>query len=172
MPKGLRADEEFLREYAERRTRWTTGTGTTAAVVDTDQRARRMPEDSATEPRVPVRTQPSPPLAHVIEPPSKYHNKKTNGYASKREALRAAELHALAAAGAITDLREQVPYLLVPKAVEGGRVIERAACYIADFVYRANGEEVVEDCKGMRTDTYVLKRKLMLMIHGIRITET
>ena len=39
MSKGLRADEEFLREYAAKRTRWQTGTGTTSAVVDTQRPA-------------------------------------------------------------------------------------------------------------------------------------
>jgi hypothetical protein len=114
-------------------------------------------------------------VAHVIEPPapSKYHNKRTNGYASKKEAKRAAELQRLAAAGKITDLREQVRFIIVPKAIgEDGRIIERASFYQADFVYRSGGEEIVEDCKGMRTPYYVLKRKLMLMVHGIRILET
>ena len=46
----------------------------------------------------------------------------------------------MAASGAITDLREQVPYLLVPKAVDsGGRVIERAAHYIAVSSISATG---------------------------------
>lgn len=46
MPKGLRADEEFLREYAAKRTRWQTGTGTTSAVVDT-QRPAAAPTSGA-----------------------------------------------------------------------------------------------------------------------------
>ena len=43
---------------------------------------------------------------------------------------------------------------------------------MADFTYYENGEYVVEDCKGYRTDTYKLKKKLMLWVHGIRIKET
>mgnify|MGYP002361318418 CR=1 FL=1 len=46
MSKGLRADEEFLREYAAKRTRWQTGTGTTSAVVDT-QRPAAAPTSGA-----------------------------------------------------------------------------------------------------------------------------
>lgn len=38
MSKSLRMSEEQYREQAARRTRWQTGTGTTSAVVDTDQR--------------------------------------------------------------------------------------------------------------------------------------
>ena len=54
-----------------------------------------------------------------------------------------------------------------------GRVIEREAVYIADFVYKdAEGREVVEDCKGMRTRDYLLKRKLMFFRFGIRIMES
>ena len=178
MSKGLRADEEFLREHAAKRTRWQTGTGTISAVVDT-QRPAAAPSSGAGNAAGALPFAPSAaaghPIAHIVEPPlpSKYGNKRTDGYASKREAKRAAALKIMAASGAITDLREQVPYLLVPKAVDsGGRVIERAAHYIADFVYLRDGTEVVEDCKGMRTPEYVLKRKLMLMVHGIRITET
>ena len=33
------------------------------------------------------------------------------------------------------------------------------------------GKEVVEDAKGMRTRDYILKRKMMLYFHGIKIQE-
>jgi hypothetical protein len=33
------------------------------------------------------------------------------------------------------------------------------------------GETVVEDTKGFRTKDYVIKRKLMLWVHGIKIHE-
>ena len=43
---------------------------------------------------------------------------------------------------------------------------------IADFVYKdKNGVLVVEDTKGVRTADYVIKRKLMLWVHKIRIKE-
>lgn len=149
MTKGaLRWTEEQYEADAKRRGRWQRG----CEIVNTET------------------------VAHVVEPPapSKYRNQKTDGYASKKEARRAAELKHLAQTGAVSDLREQVAYLIVPKAIgPDGRVIERAAHYVADFVYRdATGREVVEDTKGMRTDVYKLKRKLMLMVHGIRIVET
>ena len=52
-------------------------------------------------------------------------------------------------------------------------LIERSCRYVADFVYtdRATGRTVVEDTKGFRTKEYIIKRKLMLHVHGIRIKE-
>jgi len=43
--------------------------------------------------------------------------------------------------------------------------------YVADFVYETDGFLVVEDVKGLKTRDYVLKRKMMLYMHGIRIQE-
>jgi hypothetical protein len=107
---------------------------------------------------------------------SKYKNEKTNGYSSKKEAKRATELKLLLKAGKIRNLREQVRYELIPK--QDG---ERACSYVADFVYDEAVIEkhwsgprwfpVVEDAKGMRTPLYVIKRKLMLRVHGIKIRE-
>ena len=95
----------------------------------------------------------------------KYRNKPTTGYASRKEANRAKELELLQKAGQISDLDSQVRFEIIPK--QGG---ERAAHYIADWTYIEDGELVVEDCKGVRTRDYVLKRKLMLWVHnrGVR----
>ena len=60
---------------------------------------------------------------------------------------------------------------LIPSQYRDGRCVERAAHYIADFVYMEDGKKVVEDTKGFRTKDYILKRKLMLMVHNIRIKE-
>lgn len=74
-------------------------------------------------------------------------------------------------AGEISDLRLQVPYELVPTFKIGSEIF-RATKYVADFVYRdKDGNEVVEDSKGMRTDVYKLKKKLMAYIHHIVIQE-
>ena len=45
--------------------------------------------------------------------------------------------------------------------------------YVADFVYSdvRSGETVVEDAKGMHTRDYIIKRKLMRYVHGIKIRE-
>lgn len=57
---------------------------------------------------------------------------------------------------------------------DGVRLLEKSVCYVADFVYTIaeTGENVVEDSKGVRTKDYIIKRKLMLAVHGIRIKET
>ena len=72
-------------------------------------------------------------------------------------------------AGLIRDLETQVVYELVPKCGNN-----RPVTYRADFRYldTERDEIVVEDCKGVRTDTYKLKRKLMRWVHGIEIKET
>lgn len=110
---------------------------------------------------------------------SKYHNKKVilDGllFDSKKEAGRWAELQLLQKAGEIRELQRQVPFVLIPTQKDEltGRVLEREARYIADFVYRDNHTHklIVEDTKGMKTELYRLKKKLMLYRHGIRIRE-
>ena len=49
------------------------------------------------------------------------------------------------------------------------KLLERECSYIADFVYIKNGKIVVEDTKGVRTKEYIIKRKLMLYVHNIRV---
>lgn len=105
---------------------------------------------------------------------------------SKREAKRWKELKLMEDVGLIEDLRRQVKYVLIPaqrepdrmdfsKSARGkvikGKVIEREVAYYADFVYLRDGKTVVEDAKGMRTEVYKLKRKLMLWVHDIQIKE-
>lgn len=104
---------------------------------------------------------------------NKYHAEKSGGYASRKEHRRANELKLLQRAGIIKHLREQVTYELIPTQRDvNGKVIERACSYVADFVYTdKDGNLVVEDTKGMRTEVYRIKRKLMLHVHGIRILE-
>lgn len=97
---------------------------------------------------------------------SKYRAVRTNGYASKREANRAAELELLERVGAIKNLRKQVKFELVPK-----RDGERAVNYYSDFVYEQDGKQIVEDVKGFRTPVYRLKRRLMQEKFGITIQE-
>ena len=117
----------------------------------------------------------------------KYHNKKCSygglTFDSKHERDRYCELLILQKAGKISGLRCQVPFRLVPEqrgpdtlGPRGGRrrgkLIEKAVDYVADFVYLDElGKTVVEDAKGVRTKDYIIKRKLMLHVHGIRIRE-
>ena len=106
---------------------------------------------------------------------SKYRNQKiiVDGitFDSKKEAKRWAELKLLERAGKIFNLQRQVPFVLIPKQVRDGKVAERPCVYKADFVYEENGEDVVEDVKGIRTKEYAIKRKLMLWQFGIEIKE-
>lgn len=115
------------------------------------------------------------PQKKVAQKASKFGNKKVvvNGieFDSKREARRYLELKAMETAGEIRDLRRQVPYLLLHSQRIDGKVVEREVKYVADFVYEQNGETVVEDAKGHRTKDYIIKRKMLLYFHGIRIRE-
>ena len=123
---------------------------------------------------------------------SKYHAKKTEVdgivFDSKREAQRYQQLKLMEKAGVICDLKRQVKYELIPAQYINGKCVERAITYTSDFEYyilkplrqktvmaepdaKAVGQHVVEDVKGMRTDVYRIKRKLMLYKYGILITE-
>ena len=106
---------------------------------------------------------------------NKYRNIRQGAFDSKKERERWNELRLLERAGAITKLQRQVPFEIIPSQYRDGKCIERAAKYIADFTYYENGELVVEDVKSeitRKNKDYILKRKLMLEKHNIRIRET
>jgi hypothetical protein len=119
---------------------------------------------------------------------NKYKNQKIVvdhiAFDSKKEANRYFELRMMEKAGKIADLKRQVKYILIPAqrepdhigprgGITKGKLIERECAYIADFMYKdlEKDEYIVEDTKGFRTPEYIIKRKLMLWVHGIRITE-
>lgn len=106
---------------------------------------------------------------------TKYKNKKVTFdgevFDSKKEASRFIELRLLERAGKIQELRRQVEFELIPSQKLNGKTIERKCSYRADFVYSENGKTVVEDTKGFRTKEYIIKRKLMLYVYGIKIKE-
>ena len=90
-------------------------------------------------------------------------------YPTRREAEGYCREHGLQLASITKSHRTEPVYKKV--------VFEQAAVYTADFVYwsRDIGGIVVEDCKSEITrkeKDYVLRRKLMLYVHGIRIVET
>ncbi len=95
---------------------------------------------------------------------------------SRKEANRYRELKLLERAGVIQDLQRQVKYVLIPAQRENSKTIEREVDYIADFVYIQDGEQVVEDVKGYKGSVayrlFVIKRKLMLQVYGIKVKET
>lgn len=110
--------------------------------------------------------------------PSKYKNKKCEmlgfNFDSKKEAHRYLELHTMKMAGQITDLRLQVKFELLPAQYENGKCIEKSCHYVADFTYQTPEGLEVEDVKSEATrklPLYILKRKLMLFIQGIKIKE-
>lgn len=106
---------------------------------------------------------------------SKYNNRKIRVggelFDSKREYNRWCELRLLERSGIICNLQRQVKFRLIDSQKTPERT-ERPCDYIADFVYYENGNRIVEDCKGMRTDVYKIKRKLMLERYNISIKET
>lgn len=117
---------------------------------------------------------------------TKYGSKKVeidgHVFDSKKEAMRYCELVKLQKAGRISNLELQKPYELIPAQREPstmtktgkekkGKVIEKSVKYVADFVYVKDGKTIVEDTKGFRTADYIIKRKLMLYVFGIKIKE-
>lgn len=103
---------------------------------------------------------------------SKFRNVPTAGYHSKREAKRAWELGVLANNQQIVDLQEQVVFILAEKNDADKRPLR----YVADFVYKEwdskQWVEIVEDCKGYRTEVYKVKKRWVWEKFGIRIRET
>lgn len=122
----------------------------------------------------------------------KYGNRKVTlddgtKFDSRREYQRWLELQLLERAGRISNLRRQVKFVLIPAqyreherfGAKGKpvrplkKLLEHECSYVADFVYYDDdlSETVVEDAKGVRTDAYVIKRKLMLERYGIQVRE-
>ena len=94
---------------------------------------------------------------------------------SKKEAKRYVELQKKQEEGEITDLRLQVPFELVPSftiEIDGKKRKRRNIRYIADFTYYENGQKVIEDVKGRKTEIYKLKKKLFEYKYKVTIKET
>ena len=106
---------------------------------------------------------------------TKYHNRKAelDGiiFDSERERDRYAELKVLEKAGEIQGLALQPVFELVPAIKENGKIVQRAVTYKADFSYMRNDEIVVEDAKGVKTDVYRLKKKLMRYRYHVVVQE-
>lgn len=117
-------------------------------------------------------------IKKMINDKSKYKNKKSvydgHTFDSKKEMERYIGLKMLEKIGEITSLELQKKYILIPK--QKG---ERECSYYADFVYKnKSGETIVEDVKAysktkgryLTTAEFRIKKKLMLWVHGIKIT--
>lgn len=109
---------------------------------------------------------------------NKYRNKTDYRgkirFDSQKEAARYDELILLLKTGKIRFLKLQPEFTLQEAFITPDGEKSQAIKYRADFSYeiRANDkwEFVVEDVKGVKTQLYLMKRKMMLD-KGIRITE-
>lgn len=105
---------------------------------------------------------------------------------SGKECDRWEELLAMEQRGEIADLQRQVVFTLVPAQYLEKLVVvrkkeklkkyraEAPITYKADFTYQQDGKFVVEDVKSEYTrhlPDYIIKRKLMLYIHNIKLKE-
>lgn len=123
----------------------------------------------------------------MYAPRNKYHAKKVTicgiEFDSKKEGMRWLLLKDMERRGEISDLRRQVPFELLPaiyrdvvvhlktKDKVERKLVQRAVHYVADFVYNKDGRQIVEDTKGLRLPDYILKKKMMLALKGIEISE-
>lgn len=98
---------------------------------------------------------------------AKYGNTRVasadGAFDSKAEYARWIDLNLLLKAGEITDLQRQVKYPLTAHNQLIGH-------YVADFVYQRNGEEVIEDVKGHRTQLFIWKARHFRAQYGKDIT--
>ena len=85
---------------------------------------------------------------------------------SRAEARRYSELLLMQYSGLISHLVCHPSWLLVVNGVKIGK-------YTADFQYVVldNQTIITEDVKGVRTRDYILRKKLMLALHGIDVKE-
>lgn len=102
---------------------------------------------------------------------NKYNAKKVTidgiEFASGKEGKRYGDLKLLVRAGEITSLDMQPRFDFELNDIFIG-------FYKADFRYYDHKTKawVIEDVKGVKTDVYCLKKKMMWAFHGIKIFET
>ena len=101
--------------------------------------------------------------------PQKYGNvtvESTDGFFdSKAEYTRWCQLKLLERGGVIRNLERQVRFSFDLNGVH-------ICNYFADFAYFENDERVIEDRKGVETDVFKLKAKMMLAFYGIKVRLT
>ena len=93
---------------------------------------------------------------------------------SRAEADRYTVLRVMEKTGKISGLECHPRWEIIPKQEVQGHRNFQAAHYTADFKYYKDGELVVEDVKSTYTreaEDYKLRRKLMMLVHGIYVTE-
>jgi hypothetical protein len=92
---------------------------------------------------------------------NKYNAEKVSGFDSKKEKNRFSELKLLEKTWTIQNLQIQVPFILQESFELNWKKI-RDIRYLADFVYLKNWQKIVEDTKWMRTQVFILKKKMFL----------
>lgn len=82
-------------------------------------------------------------------------------FASKKERKRYRELKILQNTGEVLFFLRQVPFHL-----------EAGVKYVCDYlVFWTNGEVTIEDVKGIKTDMYIVKKKMVEAIYPVTIRE-
>ena len=82
-------------------------------------------------------------------------------FSSKAEAKRYQQLKFLKGDGKVKFFLRQTPFHL-PGGIK----------YLCDFfVFWQNGEITIEDVKGVRTQVYIMKKKQVEELYGVKITE-
>jgi hypothetical protein len=117
----------------------------------------------------------SPHAAKAAPKKRKYHNEPTqidgHTFPSKREANRYVLLRDMMKAGEISALELQPKFPLHVVRPDGVKV--EIGIFRADFsYYDANGARVIEDAKGVRTESYQMRKRHVEAEYGIRILET
>ena len=94
---------------------------------------------------------------------NKYKNKKIqvdmHVFDSIAESERYKKLALLEEAGKIENLQLQPRFILQDSFKKNGKTYRKIE-YVADFMYKENGQVIVEDVKGIQTDVFKLKHKL------------
>jgi hypothetical protein len=105
---------------------------------------------------------------------------------SEKEFYRYVMLRKAEGEGRIQGLQRQVVFTLLPAVTEEQTVqlktktktvtktVQQPVTYRADFVYMKDGQQIVEDVKGsprMLTKEYLIKKKFMRGLFGIKIKE-
>lgn len=99
---------------------------------------------------------------------NKYHSTKVLydniKFDSKKECKRYQELKLMEQLGEIKDLELQYPIVLQKKFKDkfSNKTI-REIKYLADFKYVKDNIIILEDTKGMKTDVYNIKHKMLLL---------
>lgn len=120
----------------------------------------------------------------------KYHNRKVEyegiTFDSTKERNRYVILRKAESDGIIHDLKLQPEFPLLPNQYEDvirqlktksktvKKIVERAVNYRADFSYMIGKTLVVEDVKiskKLLPQEFILKRKMMLFFHGIKVRQ-